>query len=202
MHSVVLHAEDVDWNIFLSFAAPIILLSSSMRRTWIEILGFPVIVIGSRGRPPCGGRGLKYIACCNVCAIFGCRPPCGGRGLKCWKILGLLDILTSSSMRRTWIEIFMHYGVCCPVKSRPPCGGRGLKCQLDCCCRLFCVRRPPCGGRGLKLIYPDPSGIFLMVVLHAEDVDWNFLLRGCVVAGFCRPPCGGRGLKYSRVFSC
>ena len=34
--------------------------SSSSRRTWIEIDKVPVGINASNGRPPRGGRGLKY----------------------------------------------------------------------------------------------------------------------------------------------
>ena len=57
------------------------------------------------GRPPCGGRGLKYSGGCRFYRWQG-RPPCGGRGLK-------------SNNRPA-----CH----CKAHCRPPCGGRGLKC--------------------------------------------------------------------------
>ena len=34
--------------------------SSPMRGTWIEIIQLEALVNNKKGRPPCGGRGLKY----------------------------------------------------------------------------------------------------------------------------------------------
>ena len=56
-----------------------------------------------------------------------CRPPHGGRGLKSRVEVIKFETFTSSSTRRTWIEIIItaitgQISVC-----RPPHGGRGLK---------------------------------------------------------------------------
>ena len=57
--------------------------SSSTRRTWIEISAEDAPAAGETGRPPHGGRGLK------------------------WFLMVILrPLLMSSSTRRTWIEIF------------------------------------------------------------------------------------------------
>ena len=46
---------------------------------------------GYRGRPPRGGRGLKYI--CDAALVAGVgRPPRGGRGLKYLRMCSLLPV--------------------------------------------------------------------------------------------------------------
>ena len=80
-------------------------LSSSTRRTWIEITRCWARCRRTQGRPPHGGRGLKS----NVPRPAGRgirrRPPHGGRGLKSPKKCPHRQAGTSSSTRRTWIEI-------------------------------------------------------------------------------------------------
>ena len=56
------------------------------------------------GRPPHGGRGLKFVLVAVRDMYDGGRPPHGGRGLKC------LSYLLFGARKR-----------------RPPHGGRGLK---------------------------------------------------------------------------
>ena len=64
-------------------------LSSSMRRTWVEIRWLDILIEGNLSRPPCGGRGLKLMEQ----NIYNC-------------------LFQSSSMRRTWVEM----DECCQVE--------------------------------------------------------------------------------------
>ena len=56
--------------------------SSSARRTWIEIILTTAPDIYRRCRPPQGGRGLKSKGWTDLNAPETRRPPQGGRGLK------------------------------------------------------------------------------------------------------------------------
>ena len=101
-------------------------LSSSTRRTWIEIAVVCLRSFCNPGRPPHGGRGLKYL-------LYGrphqCRASSSTR--RTWIeifLCGLPQIQQrSSSTRRTWIEIDERRDGHVKPTGRPPHGGRGLK---------------------------------------------------------------------------
>ena len=57
------------------------------------------------GRPPRGGRGLKFIKEQVDGGTGGGRPPRGGRGLKFDVLNAYQCRLLSPSSRRAWIEI-------------------------------------------------------------------------------------------------
>ena len=78
--------------------------SPPSRGAWIEIDLWLRPNLGGYGRPPHGGRGLKFITE-PLITDQRSRPPHGGRGLKLFL--------------RLWEEF---------LKGRPPHGGRGLKC--------------------------------------------------------------------------
>ena len=56
------------------------------------------------GRPPHGGRGLKYDIRDRFKSLNR-RPPHGGRGLKFLLYCKELSLTVSPSSRRAWIEI-------------------------------------------------------------------------------------------------
>ena len=100
------------------------------------------------GRPPRGGRGLKYLR--SPCRIVAAR---------------------SSSSRRTWIEILVGVAAGAGIRSRPPRGGRGLKFLTGVAVHEVGDGRPPRGGRGLKFKQNFSVCKLARVVLLAEDVD-------------------------------
>ena len=122
--------------------------SAPTRGPWIEIpcLGDAFIV---PGRPPHGGRGLKFEQDSNH---HGRRMSAPTRGP--W-----IEILTGGSRRTSirrsaptrgpWIEILSKADLAERFSRRPPHGGRGLKSCWD---RIYQTKpsRPPHGGRGLK----------------------------------------------------
>ena len=109
-------------------------------------------------------------------------------------VLLLVCTLSSPSMRREWIEIFLFTENSPFVASLPPCGGSGLKydgrnsetskslspsmrrewieMSTSCFFSASYIRLPPCGGSGLK--FGTKCRPWLVVRL---------------------PPCGGSGLK-------
>ena len=99
------------------------------------------------------------------------RSPCGERGLKSKLRVAASIVYTSLPVRGAWIEIpLMPSSVTC-TRGRSPCGERGLKCYpagrqsasalslpvrgawieitLD-SVSMSMLRRSPCGERGLK----------------------------------------------------
>ena len=79
--------------------------SPPSRGAWIEIAGVFAGYVENRGRPPRGGRGLKYFLALLPSRDRKSRPPRGGRGLKLF----------------LWFALWKSY------HCRPPRGGRGLK---------------------------------------------------------------------------
>ena len=147
--AVVLHAEDVDWNINGLGQAESSGKSSSMRRTWIEMFIGGCRSHTTLSRPPCGGRGLKF--------IDGCFPD---------------NIALSSSMRRTWIEIQKNTWQSRQLVGRPPCGGRGLKYE-NYVRRIKRKKSSSMRRTWIEISKSDAAKEMYEVVLHAEDVDWN-----------------------------
>ena len=166
--------------------------SSSTRRTWIEIWLQITQLEKGAGRPPHGGRGLKSI-CDGHCMRNISRPPHGGRGLK--YVVGCSQgrAHSSSSTRRTWIEISITTFETKIICGRPPHGGRGLKYPGE---RFLSSRHESSstrrtwiemqGGRYPAIFHLESSStrrtwieILMMVifclppgvVLHTEDVD-------------------------------
>ena len=131
--------------------------SPPARGAWIEIYLCPLRQPEQLGRPPHGGRGLKYPQLRKRVYIVR-RPPHGGRGLK-WHPAG--------RNRRKGC-------------GRPPHGGRGLKFWLPCFPATSPASRPPHGGRGLKFTInitaimfssrPPHGGRGLKCERRAEDV--------------------------------
>ena len=143
--------------------------SSSTRRTWIEIKRAPPGRAGHKGRPPHGGRGLKWgRATTTATAIMSSSTR--RTWIEMQKKRGPLPCGASSSTRRTWIEIFdmnTHFG---QINCRPPHGGRGLKSadappprcrQSSSSTRRTWIEIRPMA----RTARPSP------VVLHTEDVD-------------------------------
>ena len=100
----------------------------------------------------------------------GGRPPHGGRGLKFRGCGRSEEPKRSSSTWRTWIEIDSVYRFLPDNLPRPPCGGRGLKYGRA-------GGRPPqtrSSSTWRTWIEIQPSGKADQkdfVVLHMEDVD-------------------------------
>ena len=63
--------------------------SLPVRGAWIEIAACAIACAGSRGRSPCGERGLKYHLFERLHGIAG-RSPCGERGLKLFDVYAVL----------------------------------------------------------------------------------------------------------------
>ena len=126
MAVLLLHSEHL--YVFLKTGISLLCvgLSPPARGAWIEIVWGVSVKQRQSGRPPHGGRGLKYFQTAERLAYYG-RPPHGGRGLKFF-----LRRLRTVSQRR------------------PPHGGRGLKFLLRLAYTIENARRPPHGGRGLK----------------------------------------------------
>ena len=102
-------------------------LSPPSRGAWIEMRGGVNPTAPASGRPPRGGRGLKYASKISIPEPGG-RPPRGGRGLKS---RGGTSALKNSSRR-------------------PPRGGRGLKSD-DCrVCGRYTVS-PPSRGAWIEM---------------------------------------------------
>ena len=97
----------------------------SPRGAWIEILldGSHVL----RQSLPTRGRGLKIATAVMTEIGTKGRSPRGGRGLKfCW--MALMSYLTKSlPTRGAWIEIATTVMTEIGTKGRSPRGGRGLK---------------------------------------------------------------------------
>ena len=81
------------------------LLSSPSRGTWIEIKLWFNCNPGGPGRPPHGGRGLKFVGAGNAVFRVRRRPPHGGRGLKYPSLSSVMGVDGSSPSRGTWIEM-------------------------------------------------------------------------------------------------
>ena len=144
-------------------------------------------------------------------------------------------------MRREWIEMFLEKsirqseGVSLHAEGvdwnnpayrcgqhpacLPPCGGSGLKWVVPVRHEIT-SRLPPCGGSGLKFSTSGNGLDYFTVSLHAEGVDWNYLILELFSVDAkvslhaegvdwnisvckkytirCRlPPCGGSGLKFA-----
>ena len=126
--------------------------SPPTRGAWIEIEGAHGVHLQGQGRPPHGGRGLKWYNGDEVIIWDTRRPPHGGRGLKSRaRCLGGMGC-PSPPTRGAWIEIIFFSSAPARSGRRPPHGGRGLKSRS----KKQGVRstgRPPHGGRGLKFQY-------------------------------------------------
>ena len=128
-------------------------MSSSSRRTWIEIRPRLQSVPVCPSRPPRGGRGLKFIVIDNI-AVFISSSSSRRTWIEIARLLRDGCRKESSSSRRTWIEMWKYAATILRGCCRPPRGGRGLK-YIERSIRCLDSRRPPRGGRGLKS-YADP----------------------------------------------
>ena len=99
------------------------------------------------GRPPHGGRGLKFRAEPEVHRRER-RPPHGGRGLKYFVFDR--EIMTNAR--------------------RPPHGGRGLKWCLT-LARLWAVLSSPARGTWIEMTGFCPLPVARLVVPRTGDVD-------------------------------
>ena len=167
--------------------------SSSPRRAWIEIskralvkhlLGgrpphggrglkwrlWGKIGVSSAGRPPHGGRGLKWREHPYYFNPCGSRPPHGGRGLKYYFSCYDKSCNKSSSPRRAWIEIMLLFQNLGLVSSSSP-----RRAWIEISEKPFILSksssRPPHGGRGLKLQSEQKRSFCQYVVLPTEGVD-------------------------------
>ena len=156
-----------------------VLWSPPSRGAWIEITDSSADYGHSAGRPPRGGRGLKYYghsadrwcyrrpprggrglksARIDDDMVVDGRPPRGGRGLKL--IFGTLWVLLllSPPSRGAWIEIDR---VCNRSNFTPSPPSRGAWIEISNNFRKAngTRRRPPRGGRGLKCYF---GGVFLV----------------------------------------
>ena len=59
------------------------------------------------GRPPRGGRGLKYHDLAQFLAILGVAPPRGGRGLKFQALVQVRDAVGVAPLAGAWIEMIL-----------------------------------------------------------------------------------------------
>ena len=127
--------------------------SLPVRGAWIEIPLMPSSVTCTRGRSPCGERGLKcypagrqsasalslpvrgaWIEIPLMPSSVTCtrgRSPCGERGLKCYPAGRQSASALSLPVRGAWIEITLD-SVSMSMLRRSPCGERGLKFHLLC----------------------------------------------------------------------
>ena len=116
---------------------------------WVEILP-AVNYESSRKSPPVWGAWVEMPCTPPPLPLRGGRPPCGGRGLK-YAFLNESGLAAKSPpVWGAWVEILLLFGRLRAGPGRPPCGGRGLKCLRKAHCPAA-GGRPPCGGRGLKL---------------------------------------------------
>ena len=122
--------------------------SSSTRGTWIEILKIAPRIFEIVGRPPHGGRGLKYTVRKLSDNRIARRPPHGGRGLK-------------------YIDSFSEYLDC---GSRPPHGGRGLKFWVSFVVTSL-AQSSSTRGTWIEIKSQSEKPMFRSVVLHTGDVD-------------------------------
>ena len=122
--------------------------SSPTRGTWIEMEHMSKISIVLAGRPPHGGRGLKYGMGTVSLLAEKASSPTRGTWIEILHALSSSILLSSSPTRGTWIEI------CGAVYRRRK--GQG---------------RPPHGGRGLKSRLPQRDMRRNTVVPHTGDVD-------------------------------
>ncbi len=100
--------------------------SPSSRRAWIEILAMAPFTAYLRGRPPRGGRGLKYIPPV-LFDDWDASPSSRRAWIEIFCAAPPHYYLRSPSSRRAWIEISNIYFSVPNVLRRPPRGGRGLK---------------------------------------------------------------------------
>ena len=86
--------------------------------------------------PPCGGSGLKYYSDRHILNL-STSPSMRREWIEItnWRIMGAGD-KRSPSMRREWIEIISHSVSPFSFLCLPPCGGSGLKFEHF---HLICV---------------------------------------------------------------
>ena len=124
--------------------------SPPARGAWIEMLLYRRFVRHG-GRPPHGGRGLKWIWR-HLRSGLKKSPPARGAWIEIITIIVMISIKKSPPARGAWIEITIARICSRVVICRPPHGGRGLKCIAASILPAH-TRRPPHGGRGLKYHY-------------------------------------------------
>ena len=144
--------------------------SPSSRRAWIEIKVPTIWKHFAPGRPPRGGRGLKY----GDTSLFLVQrwSPSSRRAWIEIADNGLCRTSRGSpSSRRAWIEIDTCSSLALLLKCRPPRGGRGLKLTDVSIRYTYRMCRPPRGGRGLKSPAAAAWHQDAAVALLAEGVD-------------------------------
>ena len=104
--------------------------------------------ISKVGRPPHGGRGLKYHPASRSRSC-PCRPPHGGRGLKSFSACSSDTSALSPPTRGAWIEID-NPASHAPLCGSPPTRGAWIEISIGNWHSWRRTRRPPHGGRGLK----------------------------------------------------
>ena len=169
-----------------------LMLSAPTRGPWIEISTGSRLLINPMGRPPHGGRGLKFPSQPTgqtlrmsaptrgpwieirygemINQIFGGRPPHGGRGLKCRLTVLSIIMIGSAPTRGPWIEILHQYG-CGARNESAPTRGPWIEMIVTINQEIVETSRPPHGGRGLKLAVPETPIRGLPVGPHTGAVD-------------------------------
>ena len=110
------------------------------------------------GRPPLGGRGLKYDIKIDS-AVVGLSPSPRRAWIEIYYQPGGEYILSSSpSPRRAWIEIYYQPGGEYILSCRPPLGGRGLKSHLS-------------GLLAMPAMSPSPRRAWIEINLGVTIVD-------------------------------
>ena len=100
--------------------------SPSARRAWVEIARKSQRPVSKSGRPPQGGRGLKYIILVMVMS-HASSPSARRAWVEITSRRSRARPTTSPSARRAWVEIWPLQNRARQQACRPPQGGRGLK---------------------------------------------------------------------------
>ena len=90
--------------------------------------------------------------------------------MKCRVLRFRLDVSTSPSMRREWIEMFQGHELDKEHLGLPPCGGSGLK-YVDHLHGWFMALSPSMRREWIEMNVISIVEYFGLVSLHAEGVD-------------------------------
>ena len=100
--------------------------------------------------------------------------------MKCILSIRYIQMLSSPSMRREWIEISLDPPSIPHIGGLPPCGGSGLKFRFASSSSVFsCL--PPCGGSGLKFL--TLTGSHIAALSPSMRREWIEMVTSCTGLG-------------------